>query len=404
MAAWILNLSGPSGVDSKSDSDTGTVTENETLDATSFIQDDDAPSTAELQNVEIALQSSDSASGVDNPGTYSTTKNGADDGTAVESAGAVAQTLNKSGTDSATGSDSPGSMTRQAQAQEFGTGSDAVASRVSNAVESATGADSPGSVVQRYNQADTASGTDTAGQLVSNVPGSDAATATDNVGSRTLNGGTFVEPVTVAEAQTRQVEAPTLKSGSETVSSSENAWAYLPGGYTKVPSPREWTNGDPLDAGTLNKEWRDTFNWILGYTAPAYQGYNSGGPTLSPNVAIPILTSELERGNLYHAANDTKVSVYETGYYLVWVQIGLDLTSATGSWFSSVLKVNGAVKTTSDSARAAGNNFGIEHLSTVFLNNGDYLEIACGGSWTGTVTAHTHSTLRPSIGIWWRGK
>lgn len=183
----------------------------------------------------------------------------------------------------------------------------------------------------------------------------------------------------------------------------ESASVKLPGTFSLIPDPKVWANGDSLDAGILNKEWRDTFNFVLRRSSPAIEAYNGNVITLTSNVAIPLTTEALKRGLVEHATNDTKVYVWEAGYYLCNVQLGATLTSVTGTQFSSVLKVNGIVRATSDGIRVAGTNFGVNQQVTTWLNSGDYVEIALGGSWTGTVTSSGNTTSLPALAMWWRG-
>jgi hypothetical protein len=142
----------------------------------------------------------------------------------------------------------------------------------------------------------------------------------------------------------------------------------------------------------------------LRKTAPAFEAYNADGATLTftANVAIPLKTVDLSLGNLQHATNDTKVYVYEAGWYYVWTQVGVAVTGVTGTSFCSVLKINGVVNTTGDTTRSTGTQVGVEHLSSVYLNAGDYVELALGGSWSGTATAINTQQLWPMLGIWWR--
>lgn len=197
-------------------------------------------------------------------------------------------------------------------------------------------------------------------------------------------------------------------SDADTVSSSESGTRAMPGSFTQIPSPKAWSNGDDLYAGTLNKEWRDTFNWLLRNTSPGFSGYNGSGASLTftSNVAIPILSEELKRGNITHATNDTKVYVWEPGWYLGFCQVGANLSSVTGgaTTLSSVVKVNGLVASTNDQSRSSANQWNLEHSFSLYLNAGDYVEIAIAGTWTGTMTGFTQSYSFPFLGLWWRDK
>lgn len=196
-----------------------------------------------------------------------------------------------------------------------------------------------------------------------------------------------------------------MVSGSDTGSGVDAGTRFQQGSFTQIPTPKTWSNGDDLYPGTLNKEWRDTFLWLLRKTSPAFSGYNADGAALSltANVAIPIKTEELKRGNVAHATNDTKVYVYETGVYLVLAQVGASLSGVTGTNFSSVIKKNGVVESAGDISRTGG-VIGVQHMTSLSLTAGDYLEVALGGSWTGTPTGGTTTAVYPWLWLWWRNK
>lgn len=172
-----------------------------------------------------------------------------------------------------------------------------------------------------------------------------------------------------------------------------------------VPAPKNWANGDGTSAATLNTEWRDSFNWLLRGTSPAFYAHNgdAGALTFTVNAGVPLKTELLKRGAITHAANDSKVFVGETGWYLAIVQMGMNVTSATGTTFTPELKVNGTVVNTADFNRTTATLIGMAFQSSVFLTSGDYVEIAVIG-WTGTATGGTTIYTYPSLGLWWRNK
>jgi hypothetical protein len=197
-----------------------------------------------------------------------------------------------------------------------------------------------------------------------------------------------------------------MVSSSDTGTGTEAGTRYQPGSFTQIPTAKTWTNGDDLYHGTLNKEWRDTFNWLLRASTPAFSGYNADGAALSltVNTAIPIKVEELKRGNVQHATNDSKVYVYETGIYLVLAQVGAGLSGTTGTNFSSVVKVNGVVQSAGDISRTGG-LIGVQHMVSLPLTAGDYVEVALGGQWSGTApTAGTTTAVYPWLQVWWRNK
>jgi hypothetical protein len=195
-----------------------------------------------------------------------------------------------------------------------------------------------------------------------------------------------------------------MVSGSDTGAGTEGQSVALPGAFTQIPSPRVWSNGDDLSAGQFNKEWRDAFLWLLRKTSPAFMGHNIDATTLTIGAAIPIKVEDLKQGNLTHAVNDSKVYVWETGWYYAMVGMGFLASGATGTAFGAELMVNGALNATNDTVRVAGNGVGIQLLTDVYLTAGDYVEIAATGSWTGTATGSAGQELWPQLNLYWGSK
>lgn len=196
-----------------------------------------------------------------------------------------------------------------------------------------------------------------------------------------------------------------MVSSSDTGSFAEGQTVAQQGSFSKIPDPKVWSNGDDVYAGVLNQEWRDAFKWLLRSTTPAFSGHNADGAALSytVNAAVPIKVEDLKRGNLTHAANDSKVYVWEPGWYLAHAGFGVVPSGTTGTNFSSTLRVNGVLQSAGDINRVAGGLVGAEHLVSLTLNAGDYVEIALGGQWSGTApTAGTSSSGYPWLHLWWR--
>lgn len=341
----------------------------------------------------------ETGSGVSNTGTLAVAESSTETGSGADNAGSLSATYTS--TDTGTGTDSSGTTAQAYTGTETGSGVDNAGSLAASDTDAETGSglDSAGSLAAALTSAETSSGTDNGGLLFT---GADTFTGIESVSGRVL---VNLDNPTIDEAGSKAIQGDVPKSGSETVTRTEGQSVALPGSFTQIPSPKVWSNGDDLYAGTLNKEWRDAFNWLLRATSPAFQAYNADGASLSfsPNVAIPLKTEELKRGNLTHATNDTKVYVWETGWYDVYTQVGLAVSGVTGTCFCSVLKVNGAVYTTADTTRSTGGTqVGVEHFSSAYLTAGDYVELAVGGSWSGTATAINTSQLLPLLAIWWR--
>jgi hypothetical protein len=94
--------------------------------------------------------------------------------------------------------------------------------------------------------------------------------------------------------------------------------------------------------------------------------------------------------------------VYETGTYLAMIHMGVNTASVTGTNLQTILKVNGIMQSAGDMTRAAGGLTGLTHMVSIPLVAGDYVEIALGGSWTGTATGGTTTSVYPWLILWWR--
>jgi hypothetical protein len=389
--------------------ETGTGTENAGTVVQKYTGTETGAGADSAGTVAATASSTETATGTDNAGTVVQKYTGTDTGTAVESSGSVASVTPQSGSDTVSGTDSAGAVSYTATGTETATGTDAgsLTSKTVADVDTATGVDSAGNVTQTRSGSDTGTGTDAESLTVYKTTTGETATGTEAHTNRSFAGESD-NPTTV-ESQSVNNLLPQNKSDAETVGRVEGQTLYTPGTFSKIPVPKVWTNGDDLYAGTLNKEWRDAFNWLLRDTSPTYEGYNNGTPTLTSNVAIPITTDTVLGYGVTHASNDTKVYVWETGWYYVLVNLTMITGSVTAnSGLSSVLKVNGLVATqgmTTNNLGTGSQTFGVQHLSSVYLNAGDYVEIAVAGTWTGTLTLAdgTYTDINSTtLNLWWR--
>jgi hypothetical protein len=386
-----------------SDTGTGTESAGSTVQFNAFTDSESTTGTDSAGAVTTAPTGAETATGTEAAGAVARASQDADLGTATDSAGRVAQ----AGSDTASGTDSSGTLTAAPAGTETVSGTDAVSTRAIPQADTGTGADSAGLVTQFRSDSDTAAGADGEYLTVYKTTATETATGTEAATNRTFLGQ--VDNPTIIQAESVVNLLPQAKNDADTVARTEGQTLYLPGAYSKIPQPKVWSNGDDLYAGTLNKEWRDAFNWLLRLNAPAYEGYNNGTPTLTSNVAITITTDTLVRYGVTHAASDTKVYVWEPGWYWVYVGGGVNAGSVSAdSGFSTVLKVNGVVATTSVVTRVVGpvgQTVGLEHLSSAYLSAGDYVEIAVAGSWTGTLTTASGDPTTANamfLNLWWR--
>lgn len=176
-------------------------------------------------------------------------------------------------------------------------------------------------------------------------------------------------------------------SGSETVSTVERSTL---GAQVGLPVVRDWANGDFLDAATLNAAWRDPIAWMLT-EAPGIQLEVTTVVTL--NSASHTITWDkirYRRGSI--TVSGTKVSVPTTGHYIGQFSVGLRDNGTMGFPFVTTVDILvypgglGAatvhnVSTNYDPLDAEG-SFAIgSQPFSVYLNEGDAIEVKLSGAW-----------------------
>ncbi len=88
-----------------------------------------------------------------------------------------------------------------------------------------------------------------------------------------------------------------------------------------LPVPKTWEDGeDPENtpsADDLNLEWRDSFNFLLGYTRPFIYLESNVGQALASGVQQDInwQVETVKRGGMVHSANAAAFTVPYTGQY-----------------------------------------------------------------------------------------
>lgn len=88
-----------------------------------------------------------------------------------------------------------------------------------------------------------------------------------------------------------------------------------------LPAPQTWTDGEEAtnipSADALNLDWRDSFDFLLGYTKPLIYLMSTTVQALGTNTSVTInWQSELvKRGGMVHSVNGSGITVPYTGQY-----------------------------------------------------------------------------------------
>lgn len=120
-----------------------------------------------------------------------------------------------------------------------------------------------------------------------------------------------------------------------------------------LPAPRTWADGEdaaniPL-AADLNLDWRDSFDFLLGYSVPIFYGYSTTGTamTAATDTNVPINNELLKRGGMVHSTvtNNHLVTVPYTGQYVGFSMSGTGTVSSLPAQLAQKMFKNGTIIT-----------------------------------------------------------
>lgn len=180
-----------------------------------------------------------------------------------------------------------------------------------------------------------------------------------------------------------------------------------------LPAPRTWADGESEvnkpTVDDLNLDWRDSFDFLLGYSRPmALLHHTSGSVTipLSPTlVAIPFNVEVLKRGGMVHSTvtNNTRLQVPYTGQYTGYLYAGWG-TTTTASKVSPRLRKNGTTTIARPGDFTSVTTTGSETHGTftVDLAANDYVEMVVTTTGVAT-TSNTGGTNRCKMAMWYVG-
>lgn len=179
-----------------------------------------------------------------------------------------------------------------------------------------------------------------------------------------------------------------------------------------LPAPRLWADGEEEvntpNAVDLNLDWRDSFDFLLGYSRPMILLHHTTAAITigTAQLAIPFDTEVLKRGGMVHSnvTNNSRTTVPYTGQYSGYLYLGFGTVSTLSSKFTARLRKNGTTQiahpTDMGPALLAGSEF--HGAFTVDLAANDYVEFMTNETGS-TATSNTGLANRCKMAMWYVG-
>lgn len=179
-----------------------------------------------------------------------------------------------------------------------------------------------------------------------------------------------------------------------------------------LPAPRTWNDGEDPDsipsADDLNLDWRDSWQFLLGYTKPMILVHHTTGSVTiqtASQTAIPFDTEVLKREMTHsNVTNNTRITVPYTGKYGGYAYLGFGTVSTLTSKFTIFIRANGTTQRTRAGQMGPQILGGAEiHASFSFdLTAGDYIEMMAQGVGS-TAPSNTNALNRCKLALWYEG-
>lgn len=173
-------------------------------------------------------------------------------------------------------------------------------------------------------------------------------------------------------------------------------------------APRTWTDGeDPENipsADDLDLDWRDNFNFLLGYTRPFIFLESTVAQALGTNVYVVQnwQTEFVKRGDMVHAVNGSGITVPITGQYQGWAIAALDTISTLTTRISLQILKNGTQAAVDNSRPEVVTGHQMPISFTLDLAANDVVTMATRSS-SSTASTMTAALSRPRIALWYIG-
>lgn len=178
-----------------------------------------------------------------------------------------------------------------------------------------------------------------------------------------------------------------------------------------LPAPRTWSDGEDATsiptADDLNLDWRDSFDFLLGYSRPMIYLHQSTSQALTAGVftAMNWQVELLKRGGMTHAASGSTVTVPYTGQYVGFCQASFGAFSTDGTRVVVVGMINGVQSMRFDMGVIPGGSLvGLQINGSITANMtaGDTFEIQVRNQ-VGTVSTSIDQLNRSRLALWYAG-
>ncbi len=172
--------------------------------------------------------------------------------------------------------------------------------------------------------------------------------------------------------------------------------------------PTVWTDGDDTEntpnADDLNEEWRDSLNFLMGYTRPIIWVYSTTGTALSSETTVPFNNFFLKRGNITHSTsvNNHQITLPLTGQYQGFMLGGFASLSLTTGKVLIRLKKNTTTTVAIAAMKPEGTAWDISSSLTVDAVAGDIISMTMQVS-TGTGALSNALTSAPRLVLYYVG-
>jgi hypothetical protein len=178
-----------------------------------------------------------------------------------------------------------------------------------------------------------------------------------------------------------------------------------------IPAPRVWVDGEEAanlpTADDLNLDWRDSFDFLLGYSRPFIYLESNVSQT---GITAGTLTDQnwqvenVKRGGMTHAANASTITVPYTGQYDGFaVQSYISLSAPSTTALTAFIIQNGSTGIARwDMVSTSASDMQNHGSFTANLTAGDTLLMRTRHS-SGTAATATDPLNRPRIAIWYAG-
>jgi hypothetical protein len=175
-------------------------------------------------------------------------------------------------------------------------------------------------------------------------------------------------------------------------------------------SPIVWADGeDPVNipsADDLNSEWRDPFNFLLGYNRPIGFIYSTVGTsmTTTSEFTVGFNNEFLKRGGMVHSnvTNNQNLTVPYTGQYQGYCICGFDTISTLTTRLIVRVKKNGTTIATAGMKPAITGGWNINLSITTDAVANDVFTVTMQTT-SGTAVMGSANTRNQKLALWYAG-